>query len=90
MKHYHKYRKVDIGNDKTYYVYRCMLPDCKHYISEKLIVSRTSLCWLCDLPFVVTKGKIHKPICELCHNKKFGKTEDQKVEEILKAIGVIK
>jgi len=86
----HKYKRVDIGRDKDnpYYVYRCLLPNCNHYIPEKLILGRTSICWSCLNEFVITVPKKLKPICVSCKNKKFGK--DGETERILRSIGIIK
>lgn len=82
----HKYRRVDIGVSKPYYVFRCMLPDCNHYVTEKLIINRRSICWNCNQPFVITKHKM-KPVCDDCKAPK--SNDDEKVAEILKGIGVI-
>ena len=86
----HKYKRVDIGRDKAYYVYRCLLPNCNHYIPEKLILGRTSICWSCGNEFVITVPKKLKPICVPCKDKKFSKSEDDETTRILRSIGVIK
>jgi hypothetical protein len=66
--HIHKFERVKIG-DKKYSVYKCMKPDCTHYVSPpELVVGRRTECWRCGNVVVVTKAmaKQKKPHCRGC------------------------
>lgn len=79
-KHTHKYKRMKIGKNKDYPVFRCFVPGCTHYISEEHVVNRYSICWLCDQSFVVTPDLIRmKPICKSC---KAGRKEGHKAKPI--------
>jgi hypothetical protein len=54
--HIHKYRRIDIGRDKPYFVMQCGLDGCKHYTPMKTKLSCPSL-----------KGKIS--ICNKCGDR---------------------
>ena len=83
----HKYKRVNIATKpKEYFVFRCVLSNCSHYITELLIIGKNSLCWNCNNPFVISRHKA-KPVCDSCRIDT--NEEDEKVVEILKGIGVI-
>lgn len=88
----HKYRRVNIANKpREYYVYRCMLPNCNHYVKDVLILGKSSICWSCKIPFVIVKEKM-KPICEDCRARKNSNLlddEDEKALSFLKNSGVL-
>ena len=77
-KHIHKYKKVDIGrkngpNDrKKFLVFKCMLPDCTHYIDWKLAEGKTCLCNRCSNPMILTKAAMDLtlPHCQGCTKRK--------------------
>jgi hypothetical protein len=78
-KHIHKYRRMRVGKQRDYPIYRCFKPGCPHYISEDHIINRESICWRCDKPFFITlKLKGLKPICQDCKDGK--KSEAKAVE----------
>ena len=85
----HKYKKVNLAKSKAkpYIVYRCMLPNCSHYVTEKMVLGRISLCWSCNHPFVIGAFRA-KPICFNCKDQKKG-VDNSSVETILKNAGVI-
>jgi hypothetical protein len=62
----HKYKKELLGHDWA--VFRCVLPDCPHYVPLRLAIGRISLCWRCGAGFVMTgkHTKLTKPHCDEC------------------------
>ena len=67
MKHQgaHKYRRVKMGREKDYIVYRCDLPSCPHYVPKYLAVGRESICWKCGKTFILNGKNLTqaKPTC---------------------------
>lgn len=61
MSHTHKYRSAILGGEKVivengkkkllktggYPIFRCILPNCSHYVPRKLALGRLVLCWVC-------------------------------------------
>ena len=85
--HIHKYKRINMATKpKQYLVYACML-NCTHYIPEKLIRGKVSICWNCDAPFTIHLKDIAKPICDNCIIAK--KEGNREIEGILKEIGVV-
>lgn len=83
-KHTHRYERVDIGVSKEYFVYRCTLPDCSHYLSESLVIGRKAICWRCGEEFVLTKNLLFKkPHCEDCIERKTDDATKEKVDKLL-------
>ena len=70
MKHAHRYKKVNLASSpgKVYIVYRCMLPDCNHYLKPELLIGKRANCWRCGENFVVTAemARLAKPHCKKC------------------------
>lgn len=55
LKHVHKYRRVNIGKKKKYYVYACQLKGCTHHLpQEHLLLGRENICWSCGETFTAT------------------------------------
>lgn len=77
MKHvHHKYQRARLG--KKYVIYRCMLPNCTHYVSEDLLQNRVAICWRCEEPFQITAelATLARPHCKACtKTKKIKRTE---------------
>ncbi len=64
FKHTHKYRRVRLGKNKRYTVYRCVRPNCTHFIEEKLVLGRSTICWKCGAEFIMTEKTMKmKPNC---------------------------
>jgi len=69
---------MKIGLSKGYVIYKCMLPNCPHYLSADLIVGRQSVCWKCGNPFMITKDiagaesshPLVKPHCRNCTKRR--------------------
>ena len=86
-KHLHKYVKSQHGfrrgldGKKTsvpYFVYRCILEDCSHFISEDLVLYKTAKCFYCDKPYKITPAmrQLVKPHCGIC------KIEDDRLDKV--------
>lgn len=66
----HKYRKAKLGNK---IIYRCMIPDCPHYVRRELVTSRMSICWNCNQPFILPGAPSllkSMPWCKECEKKR--------------------
>lgn len=65
--HVHRYKRVDLSanKDKPYIVLKCSLPDCSHYVPEKMAEGRECICNFCENRFVLTKKNMmrSKPHC---------------------------
>lgn len=66
----HQYERTEVGK-KGWIIYRCMLPNCSHYISEALIVGKISLCHgVCGGSVLYTQDdlnqKLKRPMCSEC------------------------
>lgn len=72
--HVHKYRRVNIGREKEYFVMQCQLPSCPHYTPMKTklscppLVGKISICNRCGDRFVLDRRSLRqaKPICASC------------------------
>lgn len=72
--HVHKYRRIDIGRDKPYWVMQCSLPGCNSYTHMRTIdscpqlVDKMSLCNKCGDRFILTRKSLQmaKPKCDSC------------------------
>lgn len=92
MKHkIHKYKRINISSrEKPYYVYKCMLPNCSHYMPPHLVIGKYSLCWKCDESFIMLRSsaKLAKPYCGSCGGKNTKKEPQEKIETLLKELGL--
>jgi len=75
--HIHKYQRVKWGKNKTI-VWRCMLPNCQHYLHSDFIVGKVSICHGCGSQYVITLEKSHraKPKCDDCLNPNLKQIDD--------------
>ena len=66
----HKYERTKLG--KKYIIFRCMIPNCSHYIPESLIKGRISICWRCGEQFVIDReaAELARPHCKDCTKPK--------------------
>lgn len=86
MKHIHKYIRTDIGEKKPYVVYKCALPECTHYLAEKLALGKLSICWRCGNTFQLVKRlMLKKPHCDACTKRQ---KEAEGLDDFLDVIGV--
>ena len=80
----HLYERTEVGK-KGWVIYRCMLPNCSHYISEALIVGKISLCHgVCGDAVLYTQDdlnqKLKRPMCASCRElRKQQKEEMSKI-----------
>lgn len=81
--HIHKFRRVDIGREKSYYVMQCSLPGCNHYtpMNSKLscpsLIGKVALCNECGDAFTLTRLalRLAKPTCGCVKSDEAKKTE---------------
>ena len=88
--HIHKYKRFKFPNGKKR-GYRCMLPNCPHYIFEAMIVGKQSVCWRCGTTFTIDEvsGKQLKPHCN-CRNAAKDKIFAQLTEQLLRQENIIR
>lgn len=69
-KHIHKYQKFEWGRKRTI-IWRCILPNCPHYLHPEFIVGKQSICHRCDEVFLLSKDKLAraKPLCDICSGR---------------------
>lgn len=85
QQHVHVYERVAIGN-KGWEVYRCVLPNCTHFIQPEFVAGKTSLCFNgCGREVTISKEDVGRGrkrfVCEVCR-------EDRKEQlENLREIG---
>ena len=79
--HLHKYKKVNISRknpDKPYWVYKCQLPTCAHYIPLELAEGKLCICNRCGEVMMISKktmtqsggGPMALPHCNDCTKSK--------------------
>lgn len=68
--HLHKYKKVNLGNN--YLVFKCIKPDCSHYIRMDLVEGKLCECNRCGEPMMMNKisMQLTKPHCTECTKRK--------------------
>ena len=75
--HVHKYQLITLGGTRVvkkdgqkhiekcsgYIVFKCMIPNCTHFISKDLVIGRKSICWKCNEPVVLNteNTRLKKP-----------------------------
>lgn len=95
MKHIHKYIKTKLGKNKDWLVYRCILPNCSHYIRPELLPGKMAICFRCEDKFIVTsemvrKGKeMLKLHCIDCTKSRKGKKREIKKVAEVKAASIL-
>jgi hypothetical protein len=53
--HVHIYEKISVGT-----TFKCTVPGCPHFISEKLLVGRRAACYKCKDTFIVTTEHLRR------------------------------
>lgn len=88
----HKYLRIKTEKNERI-LFRCVLPNCSHYIMEEFIIGKECICWRCSKVFVIL-GRMKyrtRPYCEL-HIKRKEMVEElvpgDAVNELLKKVGV--
>ena len=82
-KHLHKYRRVRQGKDKKYIIFKCIEPQCSHFIRKDMIEGKLSSCNSCDSPFIIDKYAmlLAKPKCVSCRTRK-DKTKQVMIDKL--------
>ena len=65
----HKYLRIRSGpRANNEFKFRCVLPDCSHYVTQDFIVGKISVGWRCDTEFVIDQkaAMLKKPHCRKC------------------------
>lgn len=84
-RHIHKYSRAKIGKNGDYIIMRCFLPDCSHYVPEKLAVGKATICFGCEEEFVLGINDLKlKPACYGCLTKN-KPVENQDEIDVIKA-----
>ena len=76
--HIHKYRRVNIGQKRDYWVMQCSDVGCNSYVPMKtklscpLLRDQACICNSCDQPFILNRRALRmaKPVCDECVKKK--------------------
>lgn len=60
-------------------IYRCIAPDCPHYIQKKLLLGKYGQCPECGNQFILDREKLlrAKPKCDFCSDTKKSRTLKQ-------------
>ena len=87
MKHIHRYERALLGKNGTYVVWKCNLPECPHYIPEKLAKGKKTICNRCGIEMILDARamKLVKPHCTDCIQVKKKDTHDVLLEFLEKA-----
>lgn len=74
-RHNHVYKRVNLGKDKEYIVYKCIKPGCSHFVREELILDRVAECPECEGIFTIKKPNLSRKVLIICLpcRKKHGK-----------------
>lgn len=85
-KHLHKYEKVILGKS-GYTVFRCIEPDCSHYIAKEFVKGKLCACNRCDNPMIMDTRAMNltKPHCVDCIEHK--DTNISKLKELMEKLG---
>lgn len=87
----HKYKRMDIGVNKPYIVYKCVL-NCPHYLIPALVIGRMTVCWRqshgCMKEFELKKSNLKvKPTCPKCKIVRETPAEKTQSDSIMKVLG---
>lgn len=85
--HLHRYKKVNIARKKLndeYWVYKCQVPACTHYIPLDIAEGKLCECNRCHNPMVIDKitltrsngGPMKLPHCPRCIKRKKENIDD--------------
>jgi len=77
-KHVHRYRRINIGHGKPYWVMKCVKNGCSHYtamaskLSCPILKDSVAECNRCEERFILDKRALRmaEPCCDDCVNKK--------------------
>lgn len=67
---HHKFKKIDIGRDKPWPVYKCVLPGCRRKVPIAQMEGELALCWQCGNGFPMDAATMQmRPRCRSCKVK---------------------
>jgi len=81
----HKYQRILWKSRKVegepYYIFKCMLPGCTHFVPRELVIGNECECWRCGKTFIMTLPATYlkKPHCMSCTK---GRPEDVSVDDV--------
>lgn len=83
----HKYKRTNIGVNKDYIVYKCVL-NCNHYLTPPNVIGKLTLCWRCMKEFELKKSNLKvKPTCPECKVMREKPEEVTQSDSIMKVLG---
>ena len=79
LKHLHTYERMNRPKDSYF---RCIHPDCTHYIHKSLLSGKRASC-SCGEEFILTLDdlKLKNPHCAFCGKNPQPRIEDEAIEE---------
>lgn len=91
----HKYQRIkwnSRSSGEPYFIFKCMLKGCTHYVPKDLVVGNESLCWKCGKEFQMTRAstylkKPHCPACTKGHEKEGDVSVDKVAANLDKLLG---
>lgn len=82
----HQYQRITRKPSNSI-IYRCILPNCSHYIEEWLAWGKITICHNCKEQYVLRKRKNNqaKPKCDNCTGKKKVEVEvEEGIDSLMK------
>lgn len=97
--HIHKFRRIDMGKDRPYYVMQCSLPGCTTYVPMKSMLScpplkgKVAICNKCGDRFILDRRSLRqsKPTCSACvrpHKEEAISAADKFFKNLEKDLGI--
>lgn len=67
----HQYQLTKLGKDKSYTVFRCVKPQCSHFIEPTLLPGREAECPICLKTYILNTNhkRIVRPHCLDCKSR---------------------
>lgn len=95
-RHLHKLKRINLGQNKDYFVYKCQRPGCTTYYVPTMCPGLMVMCFACDAEFLFVRRNLAqvKTKCPACTgNKEEPEEQDPKIQkatdDILAALGKI-
>ena len=84
----HKYQRLRWKSAKSrepYYIYKCMIPGCTHYVPRDLVIGNETICWKCNKTIIMDSQMTYlaKPHCKKCTASKKSQVSLEEVESNL-------
>jgi len=79
----HQYKRIKQKPSERI-IYRCMRPNCNHYLTPEFILGKVSICWQCKEEFVMDPYAVERqfPKCPNCRTKvtSFAKAKQERLQ----------